>query len=109
VLSDLVGREVDLLALPDGRHLSPYLLTTAVEDVAGLRQYQFVQTADDMLEFRFAALEGHAPDHAVLHSRLRAILGEQIQVQLAPVATIPRTPGGKRKVFVRDPAAGNGR
>lgn len=105
-LSALAGREAELLELPDGRRLSPYLLTTAVEDIAGLRQYQFVQTAVDRLELRFSTLDGHTPDHVTLHARLRALLGGHIQVRLTPVATIPRAPGGKHKVFVRDPAVG---
>lgn len=108
-LSALAGREVELLELPDGRRLSPYLLTTAVEDIPGLRQYQYVQTAADRLELRYSMLNGHSPDPALLHARLRALLGEYMQVQLMPVATIPRTPGGKRKVFVRDTTVGGNR
>jgi phenylacetate-CoA ligase len=101
-LSELVGREVELLELPGGRRLSPYLLTTAVEDAAGLRQYQFVQTAADCLELRFSTVNGYPPDRALLQARLHALLGKNVQVQLKEVAAIPRTSGGKRKVFVRD-------
>ncbi len=105
VLSGLEGREVELLELPDGRHLSPYILTTAVEDVAGLRQYQFVQTASDRLEMRFVALDGQFVDQAQIDRRLSRLLGGQLRVRVLRVPTIPRTPGGKRKVFVREPAA----
>jgi len=108
-LSALAGREVELLELPDGRRLSPYLLTTAVEDIAGLRQYQFVQTAADCLELRFSTLNGDAPDDASLRARLHALVGGQMRIRLLPVAAIPRTPGGKRKVLVRDLPAGGGR
>jgi len=108
-LSELVGREVELLELPDGRRLSPYLLTTAVEDVAGLRQYQFVQTAADCLELRFSTLNGSSPDRALLQARLHALLGKDVELRLKEVAAIPRTSGGKRQVFVRDPAVGGAR
>jgi phenylacetate-CoA ligase len=103
VLSGLEGREVELLELPDGRRLSPYLLTTAVEDAPGLRQYQFVQTAADRLEMRFVALDGQAIDRSRLERRLGSLLGGQLCVRLLPVPAIPRTPAGKRKVFVREP------
>jgi phenylacetate-CoA ligase len=102
VLSELAGREVELLELPDGRRLSPYLLTTSVEDVNGLRQYQFVQTANDCLELRFTAFGGCCPDQSKLRRRLREILGTQMRVQISQVSKVPRTPGGKRRVFVRE-------
>jgi phenylacetate-CoA ligase len=104
-LSHLEGREVELLELPGGRRLSPYLLTTAIEDVGGLRQYQFVQTAADRLELRFVALDGSSIDEGLLVSRLRGLLGDALRVQSQPVAEIPRTRGGKRKVFVREASA----
>jgi phenylacetate-CoA ligase len=103
-LSALAGREVELLKLRDGRRLSPYLLTTAVEDIAGLGQYQFVQTTADCLEMRFTALDGCSPDAATMQYRLDGLLRGNMQVRLASVNAIPRTPGGKRQVFVRDPA-----
>lgn len=105
VLSDLEGREVDMLQTPDGRRLSPYLLTTAVEDVPGIRQYQFVQTAADRLELRFIALHGQPVDQDELLSRLARALGDGLRVSAKPVTDIPRTRGGKRKVFVREAAA----
>jgi phenylacetate-CoA ligase len=104
-LSHLEGREVELLELPCGRRLSPYLLTTAIEDVTGLRHYQFVQTAADRLELRFVALDGSPVDEGLLVSRLRNLLGDELQVQPRPVAEIPRTRGGKRKVFLRETIA----
>jgi phenylacetate-CoA ligase len=107
-LSRIEGREVELLQLPDGRRLSPYLLTTAVEEVEGLRQYQFVQTAGDLLEMRFTALHGHAVDEAQIGTRLAGLLGDRVRLRLTPVSSIPRTQGGKRKVFVRDHAAASG-
>ena len=104
-LSDLEGREVELLQLADGRRISPYLLTTAIEDVPGLSRYQFVQTAADRLELRFIALDGRSVDQSVIVSRLARLLGDGLEVRASQVAEIPRTPGGKRKVFVREGAA----
>ena len=106
VVSDLAGREVDLLELPDGRRISPYLLTTSVEDMNGLRQYQFAQTARDCLELRFTAFHGCCPDEVELRRRLQEILGTQMRVRTVRASDVPRTPGGKRRVFVREMADG---
>ena len=101
-LSDLEGREVELLQLANGRRISPYVLTTAIEDVPGLSRYQFVQTAADRLELRFIALDGRWVDRNVIVSRLVCLLGDSVEVRAKQVAEIPRTPGGKRKVFIRE-------
>ena len=106
-LSDLEGREMDMLQMADGRRLSPYLLTTAIEDVPGLRQYQFVQTAGG-LELRFVALDGQPVDEGALLSRVARLVGKSMRVSAKPVTEIPRTRGGKRSVFVRESGAGAG-
>jgi phenylacetate-CoA ligase len=94
-LSDLAGREVEILQLTDGRRISPYLLTTAIEDVPGA----------DRLELRFVALEGRPVDRGLIVARLARLLGDSLEVRARQVPEIPRTPGGKRKVFVRESAA----
>jgi phenylacetate-CoA ligase len=104
-LSDLEGREGEMLRLADGRRFSPYLLTTAIEDVPGLRQYQFVQAADG-LELRYVALDGCAVDEGLLLSRIAPLVGDSLRVSAKRVPEIPRTRGGKRSVLVRAGAAG---
>ena len=44
-LSQIEGREGELITLPSGRRLSPYLLTTVIEADASILQYRIVQTA----------------------------------------------------------------
>ena len=105
-LTDLEGREGDMLQLRDGRRFSPYVLTTAIEDVPGLGQYQFVQTSADGLELRYIALDGSPVDQALLVSRIARLFGDGLQVTAKRVPEILRTPGGKRSVLVREGAAG---
>ena len=40
------GREVDCLQLPGGRRISPYRITTSLEVIEGVEQYEVVQYAD---------------------------------------------------------------
>ena len=70
-----LGRIVDYLRLPDGRTLAPYSLTCAVEAIDGMRQYQFVQIAADVIELRIVAGAGFG-DHArrAVHAALRPVL-----------------------------------
>lgn len=102
VLGELAGREVEMLELPDGRRLSPYLLTTAVENVEGLRQYQFIQTEGDCLDLRFTAEADRSPNPVELKRKLHEILGRDLNIRISKVTRIPRTPGGKRRLFVRE-------
>jgi phenylacetate-coenzyme A ligase PaaK-like adenylate-forming protein len=45
-----VGREIDCVRLPGGLRISPYRITTSIEVIEGVEQYQVVQSADLSLE-----------------------------------------------------------
>jgi phenylacetate-CoA ligase len=49
-LAELAGRVADLIALPDGRTLSPYAVTNALEEMPAIYQYQVVQQTHTMFE-----------------------------------------------------------
>lgn len=69
------GRSVDCLRLTDGRRISPYAVTRALERVPGLRRYSVVQTRPDTVRVR-ADVGDAAPDgvgHRV-DAALRSIL-----------------------------------
>ncbi len=93
-----LGRSVDYLVLPDGRTVSPYTLTCAVEEVPGIKQYQIVQTGPDRVVVRI--VPGEAFDdgaRAVIRACLRPALG-QIDVRVETLTHIPPEPGGKFRV-----------
>src|SRR5262249_49806719 len=46
----IAGREIDCLQLPDGGRISPYRITTSLERVAGIDQYEVVQRQDLSVE-----------------------------------------------------------
>lgn len=103
-LTDIAGREAEFLQLADGRRLSPYQLTTAVETTPGLVKYQFVQHADLALELRVVfAASFRLIDVSVetLRQGLRDVLGPDIEVAITPVESIARTAAGKHQVVTR--------
>lgn len=104
-LASIAGRRVEYLQLADGRRLSPYLLTTRIETVPGLRQYQIVQRGDNSLELRVAFLRGfEALEESAsgLRRLLRGLVGPATPVHVTIVDTIRRTAAGKHQVVVRE-------
>jgi len=102
-LVEIAGREGEMITLPSGRHLSPYLMTTAIEAHESVRKYQIVQTGSDAFRVDLVlAGERASPDwQDSLCAELAHIAAEPVQFSVRVVDEIDRTPGGKRSVFVR--------
>jgi len=98
----VTGREVDMLELPDGRRLSPYLLTAIIETDAALRRYQIVQHGLDRIKIRYIRHAGNQVFEDRLRRELTRLLGRGIRIAFDCVAELPREPSGKQKVFIRD-------
>jgi phenylacetate-CoA ligase len=102
-LHDIRGRRVEYLELRDGRSISPYLLTTNIETVPGLRQYQLVQRSDHSIELRVAFGSGCTNGKEDrLRSILERLIGHTTPVRVKPVDTIQRSASGKHHVVVRE-------
>lgn len=105
------GRSVDCLRLRDGRYISPYAITCALERVHGLRRYSVVQTDYDTV--RVHADVGDAAPEAVgagVDAALRAVLGPDVRVHFelvsppaapAGVARLPRVRLGRKGGWTR--------
>ncbi|MBA3562728.1 MAG: phenylacetate--CoA ligase family protein [Gammaproteobacteria bacterium] len=103
-LGYIAGRRVEHLELADGRRISPYLLTTRIETVAGLRQYQLVQHAGHVLELRVMFMPSHSERAASIDelSRILAeLVGPQTGIRVTQVESIMRTAAGKHQVVAR--------
>jgi phenylacetate-CoA ligase len=97
------GREGDMIELPDGRRISPYLLTTAIESEGTILQYRIVQAAarayriDAVVAARGDSLRWRDP----LCSKLQRLLGSEVSVTVREVERLERPASGKRSVFQR--------
>ena len=102
-LTNIGGRRIDMVRLPGGKQISPYLLTAAVEVNDEIAQYQIVQTLPDQIQLRYIAkTNGLSVDEiAAIRSALQELLGESVRISVTAVPTIARTAAGKHKVFVQ--------
>jgi phenylacetate-CoA ligase len=99
VMRVVEGRHADCLTLPDGRVVSPYVVTCAIERVRGVAQYQVVQDAPAELEVRLAGGPGAAVRQAV-RDALAAALGPGLSVRVTPCDALRPEPGGKYRVVM---------
>ena len=105
VLEAIHGRQGDMVKLADGRRISPYLLTTAIERAPQISQYQIIQTATDRIEVAYVSLRTRtsACGFEPIIDDMARHLGEDFSVSFHPVEEIPRTERGKHRVFLRAP------
>jgi phenylacetate-CoA ligase len=93
-----LGRSVDYIALADGTVVAPYDLTCAIEDVAGMRQYQIVQRAQGGLEVLVVPRrEFDDACREQIRERLRPVL-RGLAAEVRVVAEIPPEPSGKYRI-----------
>jgi phenylacetate-CoA ligase len=102
-LHSIQGRQADIITLPRGRRLSPYLLTTVIEQDPALVQYRIVETAPG--EFRVELVGepepgGRADD--ALGAALRELTDGEGRFEVVRVARLERARSGKRSVFLRE-------
>lgn len=102
-----VGREIDCLWLPGGLRISPYRITTSIEVIEGIDQYQVVQNADLSLE---VSVRTSAADPGPILERVRQSVNHvcdgalPLGVKIIPGAADPLV--GKHRP-VRSLARGN--
>jgi phenylacetate-CoA ligase len=104
-LDVILGRRVEYLELPDGRRISPYLLTTNIESLPGLRQYQIVQRRDRSVELR-VAFRGESSvanqNIPTLEAIVRKIVGPETPIDVTCVRRIERSPSGKHMIVIHE-------
>ena len=75
------GRLVDSIKRTGGRLVSPYLLTEAIEAIAGLKRYQIVQERLDSFVVRVDGEPDHRPTvEAQIIARARSVIPEATEV-----------------------------
>jgi phenylacetate-CoA ligase len=95
------GRLVDCIPLADGRLLSPYKLTEAVEAAPGLARYQIVQEAVDRFTVRAQALNGVPADTASrIVEAVRAAVERPVAVEVVWERDLEPPPGQKFRVVL---------
>jgi phenylacetate-CoA ligase len=101
-LSQIDGREGDVITLPSGKRLSPYLLTTVIEADSSILQYRIVQTAPAAFRIDVVRRQSRVSQRsdAELCGELLKFAAEA-SFSVREVAVLERPANGKRSVFVR--------
>jgi phenylacetate-CoA ligase len=102
VLRRILGRQRNMLRLPDGRWTWPIIkdIALAWEAIAGVQQLQLVQVAATRIEARFVAPSDPSPDVAArMIAALDASFGKGFDVALQRVAALERSRNYKFEDF----------
>ena len=95
-LKELYGRRSDLIYTPEGKAVTPYVLTNNLWDLKGVRQYRFIQeTETDYTLWLNGDPEVMDPEEVL--RRISPYLGERAKIKVEFVDEIPVLNSGKRK------------
>ncbi|MFA9477758.1 phenylacetate--CoA ligase family protein [Phycisphaerales bacterium AB-hyl4] len=96
------GRHVDCVRLGDGRIVSPFELTTAMEAVPGVSRYQIVQERTDVFTVRYVPGGDGDSSAGVTEQAARNVLGEvvgtDVQINVQAMTSLDPPPGQKFRV-----------
>jgi len=95
-LADVTTKAEDIVVTPDGRFLSPSVLTHPFKPFDQILKSQIVQDAPDHLMVSIVPSASFTPaERAQLEASLRERLGETMRVETQLVEAIPSEPSGK--------------
>jgi phenylacetate-CoA ligase len=101
VLQRIIGRQRNMLLRPDGARYWPSFASSVWRELAPVSQFQVVQTARDVLEFRFVAPRDLSDEEGGrLVGALHEALGFTYRTTLLRMPEIPRARGGKYEDFI---------
>ncbi len=101
-LERIEGRADDFVILPDGRNLHSLVLTQRLQPLPGVAQIQLCQ--EELRRFTLSAVCTGSADWSQLRGqlemKLRAVLGNDISLDLRRVDVIPPEAGGKVRAVI---------
>ena len=102
MLERIEGRADDFVILPDGRNLHSLVLTQRLQPLPGVVQIQLCQ--EELRRFELSAVCTGSADWSQLRGqldmKLRAVLGNDISLNLRRVDVIPPEAGGKVRAII---------
>lgn len=103
LLSKIVGRIDDIITTPQGEMILPVSFRTRFAKLEFLEEYQLIQQRDGT--YRMLVLDngriGVKEQEEILEV-LRYYLGSSADIQIELVTEIPRTPGGKQRLIIKE-------
>jgi phenylacetate-CoA ligase len=101
LLKKVVGRQLDVLHLPDGRRVPGEFFPHLLKDFDAVKQFQVVQVEPGRVELRVVLGETWSEaNRQVLDREVGNVLGPSAHMDLVAVDHIPLTAAGKHRVVV---------
>lgn len=101
LMDDVATKNESIVTLPDGRLISPSVLTHPFKPMHNIIESQIIQEEASKLVIKIVKAEAYSEqDEKQLLDAFNERLGEQISIQLEYVEAIPRTKSGKFKWVV---------
>lgn len=101
LMDAVTTKEESIITLPDGRLISPSILTHPFKPIENIIESQILQIALDHLIIKIVRDKKYSSeDEFILLTGFRERLGEDIKIHIDYVDSIPRTPSGKLKWVV---------
>lgn len=98
LMDDVTTKAEDILALRDGRMISPSVLTHPFKPMHGIEQSQIVQEDYDRITIKIVPNKRFSPaDSQHLIREFKARLGDDMQIRIETLEALPRTKSGKFK------------
>jgi len=102
LLKQVVGRRLDMLQTPDGRHIPGELFPHVIKDFAAVRRFQVVQEDDATIQLRLVVgANWNEVERLSLQEQVRNVVGDSVRLEIAVVDEIPLTAAGKHRVVIR--------
>ena len=101
VIRRVIGRQRNMLLLPNGERRWPITGFTRYHEVAPIRQFQFIQHSLEKIEMRFvSARKITSAEQQQLAEIINQSLGHPFSIQFSPMERIQRGVGGKYEEFI---------
>lgn len=101
LLDRIVGRQMDVLRLPDGRRLPGIFFPHLLKDFPAVRQFQVVQPRKDLIRLKLVVGQHwDSNDGETLRSRILKNIGTSSQLEIHRVDQIDLTAAGKTRVVI---------
>lgn len=103
LLKKVVGRRLDVLTTPDGRHVPGEFFPHLLKEIPAIRRFQVVQNDPGTIELRLV-VNADWTDGARerIEREVRGIIGAAVRLELNVVDDIPLTAAGKLQVVVNN-------
>jgi phenylacetate-CoA ligase len=99
-VSELLGRECDIIKLPDGKLVTSMVFAGLFYDYLRTRAYRMVETEDGRLVLEVVSDEATSAVLEEWRRRASEFLDGQVEVEVRLVQEIPRLESGKRRLIV---------